>query len=132
MDDALPVRVIHRVADLAGVVERARQIERALALDDLLERVAGHVLHHDEEHVVLLLGGQDRDDVGMAQAGQQPRLAQQLAEVEVLPMRNLERDLLVDPGVFREVDRAEAAAAERRDDAVLADGLAAKKHLCRV
>ena len=65
---------------------------------------------------------------GMAQAGEQPRLAQQLAEVQVLAMRNLERDLLVDPGVFGQVDRAEAAAAERRDDAVLADGLAAKKH----
>ena len=59
----------------------------------------------------------------MAEAGEQARLAQQLAEVEALPVRNLDRDLLVDPGVLREVDGAEAAAAERRDDLVLAEGL---------
>ena len=40
MDDALLVRVIERVADLAGVVERARKIDRAVARDDRLERVA--------------------------------------------------------------------------------------------
>ena len=83
-----------------------------------------HVLHHDEEDVVLLLGGGDGDDVGMADAGEQPRLAQQLAEVEALAVRNLDRDLLVDPGVVREVDGTEAAAAERRGDLVFAECLA--------
>ena len=66
---------------------------------------------------------------GMIELSEQPRLVQQLAEVEVLPVRDLDRDLLVDPGVFREIDAAEAAAAERRKDAVLPDGLAAKEHL---
>ena len=42
-------------------------------------------------------------------------------------MRNLDRDLLVDPGVLREVDGAESAAAERRDDPVLAEGLASEE-----
>ena len=95
-----------------------------LQRDDVLERFARHVLHHDEEDVVLLLRRGDRDDVGMAELGEQPRLAQQLAEVEVLPVRDLDRDLLVDPGVFGEVDRAESAAAERREDSVLAERLA--------
>ena len=63
----------------------------------------------------------------MADAGEQARLAQQLAEVEVLPVRDLDRDLLVDPGVLREVDGAEAAAAERREDLVLAEGLASEE-----
>ena len=94
----------------------------------LLERLARHVLHHDEEHVVLLLGGEHRDDVRMAHRGEQPRLLQHLAEVEVLLVRDLERDLLVDPGVFGQVDAAEAAAAEGRQDAVLADGLTAEEH----
>jgi hypothetical protein len=53
VDDALRVRVIHRVADLAGEVERAIEIERAVAFDHRFERVARHVLHHDEKHVVL-------------------------------------------------------------------------------
>ena len=66
--------------------------------------------------------------LGWLSAGEQPRLAQQLAEVEALLVRNLERDLLVDPGVFREVDGAEAAAAERREDLVLAERLAFEQH----
>ena len=78
---------------------------------------------------VLLLRGQDGDDVRMIEAGEQPRLAQQLAEVDALLVRHLERDLLVDPGVFGEVDRAEAAAADRRQDLVLPDDLAAEEHL---
>ena len=86
-----------------------------------------HVLHHDEEDVVLLLRGRDGDDVGMADAGEQARLAQQLAEVEALAVRHLDRDLLVDPGVVREVDGTEAAAAERRGDLVLAECLASEE-----
>ena len=35
-----------------------------------------------------------------------------LAEIEVLLVRNLDRDVLVDPGVFGEIHAAEAAAAE--------------------
>ena len=61
------------------------------------------------------------DDVGMADAGEQARLAQQLAEVQVLAVRDLDRDPLVDPGVLREVHGTEAAAAERSDDPVLAE-----------
>ena len=131
MDDALLVRVVHRVADLAGVVERLGEIERAVALDHRFQRVARHVLHHDEKHIVLFFGGQDGDDVRMAEGGEQPRFAQQLAEVEVLAVRNLDRDFLVDPGVFRKIDAAEAAASEGRKDAVFPDGLSAKEHRCR-
>ena len=67
----------------------------------------------------------------MAERGEQARLAQQLAEVEVLAVRNLDRDFLVDPRVFREIDAAEPAAAKGREDAVLPDRLSAKEHLCR-
>src|SRR5205814_5960557 len=51
-----------------------------------------------------------------------------VAEIEVLFVRDLERDLLVDPGVFREVDRPEASAADRLQDFVLADYLTAEEH----
>ncbi len=87
-----------------------------------------HELHHDEEDVVLFLRRDDRDDVRMVERGEQPRLAQQLAEVDALFVGNLERDFLVDPGVFREVDRAEAAAADRRENLVFPDDLIAEEH----
>ena len=90
-----------------------------MRLDDVLERLSLHVLHHDEEDVLLLLRGRDGDDVGMADAGEQARLPQQLAEVEPLPVRDLDRDLLVDPGVLREVNGTESAAPEGREDLVL-------------
>ena len=68
---------------------------------------------------------------GMAERREQARLAQQLAEVEVLPVRNLDRDFLVDPRVFRQIDAAKAAASKGREDAVFPDCLSAKEHLCR-
>jgi hypothetical protein len=38
---------------------------------------------------------------------------------------NFEGDFLVDPGVFSEVDRAEATTAQGRQNAVLSDDLTA-------
>jgi len=121
MDDALTMRVVDRVADLAGEIERAREVQRTVRSDDVLERLAGDVLHHDEEHAILLLRGRDRNDVGMADRREQAWLVQEFAEVEILPVRDLDRDFLIDPGVLREVDRTEATAAERRDDFVLTE-----------
>ena len=129
---ALAVRVIHGVHDLAGVVERTGDVERPVSRDDRLERFARDELHHDEENVLLLLRGQDGDDVGMIEAGEQARLAQQLAEVDALLVGNLQGNLLVDPGVFREVNRSKTATANRRQNLVLSNDLTAEKHLCAV
>ena len=57
-------------------------------------------------------------------AGQQARLAQQLPEVESLTVGNLDRDLLVDPGIVSEVDGTESAATERSGDLVFTECLA--------
>ena len=88
----------------------------------------GDVLHDDEEDVVLFFGRENRDDIGMAERGEKPRLMQQIAEVDVLAVRNLDRDFLVDPGVFGEINGAESAAAKRGEDLVLADRLSSEKH----
>ena len=42
MDDAGAMGMVDGVADLARVVERAREIERAVAIDHRFERFAGH------------------------------------------------------------------------------------------
>ena len=132
VEDPLAMRVIHRVADLADVVERERHVERPFAREDRLERLARDELHHDEEDVFLLLRGEDGDDVRVAEGREQPRLAQQLAEVDALLVRDLQRDFLVDPGVLGEVDRAEASAADRRQHLVFADDLASEKHVASI
>jgi hypothetical protein len=64
----------------------------------------------------------------MIHRGEEARLLQHLGKIEILLVRDLERDLLVDPGVLGEEHGAEAAAAERRNDSVLPDGLAFQKH----
>ena len=128
MNHALFVRVLHRVGDLAGVVEHGRHVHRAAGRDDVLERFPRDVLHDNEEHVVLLFGGDDRDDVGVIQRRQEARFTQQFAEVKILAVRNLERHPLVDPRVFGEVHGPESAAAQRLENAIFAKCLAAKHH----
>ena len=61
-----------------------------------------------------------------------PCLAQQLSKVDRLFVRHLERDLLVDPRVLGEIDGSETSAADRREDFVFADDLAAEEHPARV
>ena len=75
--------------------------------------------------LVLLLRREHRDDVRVTHRGEETRLLQHLAEVEVLLVRDLEGDLLVDPGVFGEVNSAEAATPQGRQNAVLTDNLTA-------
>ena len=53
---------------------------------------------------------------------------QNLDSVEMLLVRNLQRNLLVDPRVFGEIHGAEAAAADGRQDAVFAEGLTPEEH----
>ncbi len=128
VQDAGSVRMVDGVADLTGEIEGPVQVERPVAHDDVLERLAGDVLHHDEEDVILLLGRQDGHDVRMAHRCQQTRLFEHLAEIEVLLVRDLEGDLLVNPGVLGQIDAAEAAAPKGRQNPVLPDGLAAEEH----
>jgi hypothetical protein len=64
----------------------------------------------------------------MIERGEESRLAEQFAEIQPLAMRNLDGDPLVDPRVFRQIDRAEAAAAQGLDNAVLAESLASEDH----
>ena len=128
MQHAAFVCVIDRVQNLADIIERARQIERAVAGDQRLERLARDKLHDDEEDVLLLLGRQNGDDIRVIESGEKPRLAQELAEIDALLVRHFERDFLIDPGVFREIDSPEPAAADRRHNLVLANDLAFEKH----
>jgi hypothetical protein len=77
------------------------------------------------------LGGQDADDVRMVEGGEEAGLLEELVRVAGLPVRHLDRHLLVDPGVAGEEDRAEAAGAEVREDLVLPDGLSQEEHEAR-
>ena len=62
----------------------------------------------------------------MVEGGQESGLSQELAEVQVLLVRDLDRDVLVDPRIASEVDGAEPATPEGRDDLVLPELLTSK------
>src|SRR5262249_19058749 len=94
IQDTVTMGMIEGVANLTRVVERLRYVELAVPEQNRFERFARYELHHDEEHIVLLLGRENRDDVRMIQRGKKARLSQQLTEVDSLLMWNLERDFL--------------------------------------
>ena len=68
---------------------------------------------------------------GMVERREQARLLEQVVGVAGLAVGDLDRDLLVDPGVAREEDRAEAAGAEVGEDLVFPDRLAEQEHGAR-
>src|SRR5262249_8014745 len=128
VNDAASVRVIDRVANLADVVERHREIERAVACDDRLERFAGHVLHHDEEHVLRLFGREDAAGGGMFGGARGPRAAQHLYKSAALLGGSFQPPFLSAPLFFGELPPPNPAAADCREDFVLADDLSSEKH----
>jgi hypothetical protein len=64
----------------------------------------------------------------MVERGEEARLAQEIAEVDVLAVWNLNRNFLVDPGVFGEINGAESATAQWRQNLVLSNDLPTEKH----
>ena len=128
MQDLGLVGVLDALQDLHRVVEGARHVEALLAVEHRLQALALDVLHDDEEDAVHALGGDDADDVGVVEGGQQARLLQQVVEVAALAVGDLDRDLLVDPGVLGQEDGAEAAGAQVGEDLVLSDGLSQEEH----
>jgi hypothetical protein len=67
----------------------------------------------------------------MIEGGQQPRLLQEVVEVPALAVGDLDRDLLVDPLVLGQEDRAEPAGAQVGKDLVLSDRLPQHEHEAR-
>jgi len=128
VEDLGLVRVLHALQDLHDVAERARDVQALLAIEHRLQALALDVVHHDEEHALHPLGGQDADDVGVVEGRQEPRLLEKVVEVPALAVGDLDGHLLVDPGVLGEVDRPEPAGAQVREDLILPDGLSQQEH----
>ena len=112
-------------ADLRADEQRARDVQRPLAVDELAELDAVEVLHHEEERAV---GGGARvgdvDDVGVADLRGGARLApealDQIGRLAVGRVQDLERDAPADVDVLGLVDPPHAALAEEAPDVVAA------------
>ena len=131
-DHAL-VRGAERARELDRVGDRLGDGQRPLAADELLERLALHVLEHDvrrsDARLGAVLGGllagvDDGDDVRMVQARDRARLAAKALELigvrGDLAMHELDRDGPLEHRVKGAVDGRHAAAADLRIEPVAA------------
>jgi hypothetical protein len=127
VDDALLVRRAERLRDLAQDGQRARPFDAGRLAQHAAERLPVEVLHDEEDPSVGELAEvRDVTDVGAAGLGGRPRLAaellQRLGVARDVGPQQLERDLLLEVDVLREVHRAHATLADLREDAVARAG----------
>jgi hypothetical protein len=122
MDDAVAMGEMERGAqrrhDRLHVVER----QSAALADFLLDAAAVQQLHHQERTIGLVgVEVEDRDDVGVAQAGTRPALAHEPLDrtrTGVVGADDLDGDLVAKQQAPRPVDGAHAAFGERGEDLV--------------
>ena len=124
VSDAAAVRLVERVGDLRGDVQRLGDRQRP-ARDALRDQLALDVLHGDEHRVLVLDEVVGDGDVRRLQERRGLRLAKQPgAAVGVAPAigrQELQRDLASEPPVLGDVDFAHAARAEPWADVIVQD-----------
>ena len=135
MDQALPMRVLQRVAELNRQIQIAAQIRHRLdALDPLAQRAARDIFHHQQRQLAHRMQVIAVGDVGMqAEAGPFLRLVLQVGQGarigEGFGLGQLDRHLDVPGRMAAEEDFAEPALSEapqhRIDPAQQLAGLAA-------
>ena len=123
---------LERVGDLDGELEDLDELERS-AVYSLGQVLALEPLHGDEVLVFVLVDLVHRADAGVIQGRCRASLALKTLQsgriVREILGKEFERHAPTQPGVFRLVDDAHAAAAQLVGDAVVRDGLADQNDL---
>src|SRR3989441_2040827 len=129
VDHAVLERILQRADaledDLDHLVERQQRADVGVRL----ERLAGHVLHHQVAVVGLDHRVEDVDDVRVVQLAGKRRLGDEGLVQHALAVRvgmrveqeHLDRHLAVGEGIARQIDAAGGAAADLPQDRVLAE-----------
>ena len=117
VDDAVPVGLVKRVANLGCVFERAGQWQRS-PLQPGLERLAIDVLHDEVVDAVLDPHVIQRADVRMIEAGDDVRLAPEalltIRVIRELPGKCFDGDRAVQACIDGTIDLAHAAGGDQR------------------
>ena len=122
MYNALAVRRLQRIGHLNPEVKQSLQFQR-LALHQMLQRLPGQTLHHDEQPPIVLPNFVNRTNVGMVERRSSPRLApkpfQSLGILGSFFRKKLQRDESPQRSVFRFVDNPHPTAAQHFQNAVV-------------
>jgi len=121
VDDAVSVRVVERVGDLACNANRFVYAELRFPVELIAQRFAFDVRHHVVQEPVGRAGIEERQDVRVLETGGGLDLLDEAVATEdggQLGLEDLDRDLAVVLQVFGEVDRGHAARADLMLDAV--------------
>jgi hypothetical protein len=113
MDDAVGVRVVERGPDLARDAGHAPRLQRSGAQRSR-ERLALHVLHHDQDALVVDGGVEHGHEVRVVERSAELRLAQEalLHVVRAVGVEALDGDLAAEPLVLTQQDVRHPAQAE--------------------
>jgi hypothetical protein len=121
VDDPLAVRLVERIGDLTGDVERLFDRQRTF-VEPLAQRFPVEVLHHQVRRAVSVADVVEGADVRVVQRGDALRLAieprLELGIVGQPSRQDLDGDGALEPRVAGLVDLAHAACPERADDLV--------------
>ena len=126
VDDAELVGLVQRVERLAHDADGAKLVEVPFALDQPAQRAAFDVLHrHVDQPIFGVTKDEDANDVRVRQLRDRFRLPieprDELLALGGVAMQDLDRNLLIDRRVLREIDGAHPAFAQLLGQHVLAE-----------
>ena len=131
MDDAAPVRVLQRLADLLGYLHRALGWDAMLLgfREQIFNAAAASILRDDERRPAFIPGVEDGDDMCVVtETAHRLRLASHADDavgVEAVGLDQRESDIAIELRVVGEVDALLRAFAEKA-----AHGVAARCERC--
>ena len=136
MDDALAMRLVERVGDLDGDLQRLVERERPF-LEARGQRLALEMRHDQVVRAIDAADVVDAADVGMVQRGDGAGLAlepgPQIGIASNLTRQDLDGDRSIEACVAGSVDLAHAAGSEGGDDLIRAEpGAGAESQTCAV
>ena len=137
VDDAAAVREVERREQLHADEDRLVAAQAAAAADEVLERLALHVLHDDVVRAVDLAPVVDADEVLLVEAGRGLGLAAEALDeggvVQVPLQQHLDGDVAAEREVLAQIHVGHAAAADLAHHAVpAADHLFWLEHVTHV
>ena len=126
MHDTLARGRVEAGGDLTHQVHGFHRRQPPVTLDEVAQRTAGDQLGDDDRHAATLVGGEDVDDVGMADRRRQASFAKKARAVG-LAVERASRRLDGDPSAAAEIhgfeDLAHASASEESEHPVMAEHL---------